>query len=189
MKVVGISGLILEQTSAVPAAAARETIECAFRGFQKTGFVVLTGHGLTPEAVNRQFDLANMFLSVSEETKHRYHAKIHEEGSWAGYKPQGFFKRKDGTYDTTEFHDFYPDTVVEDLQPPESWSYLKEIRAFYKVIPRRQFKSQGSAYLQTGGAPGNIQTKDLFRGAMYHPPTEEDRAKANQLWLPSHTDR
>ncbi|KAG6843843.1 hypothetical protein H0H93_016908, partial [Arthromyces matolae] len=35
----------------------------------------------------------------------------------------------------------------------------------------------------------DIQTRDLLRQALYHPPTEEDRAKSNGLWLRAHTDR
>ena len=65
--------------------AARIAINRAFEGFQETGFIVIYGHGLSPETIARQFDLGNMYLSVNEEIKHHFHANI-SEGSWAGYK-------------------------------------------------------------------------------------------------------
>ena len=113
---IDISSLI--QDPAATSTAARTAINRTLQGFQETGFIVITGHGLTPEAIARQFDLGNMYLSVNEEVKLQYHANI-SEGSWAGYKvsssppllyvlimiakqPQGYFKRSNGTRDTTE---------------------------------------------------------------------------------------
>jgi hypothetical protein len=80
---IDISSLI--QDPAATSTAAHTAINRALQGFQETGFIVITGHGLTPEAIARQFDLGNMYLSVNEEVKHQYHANI-SEGSWAGYK-------------------------------------------------------------------------------------------------------
>ena len=80
---IDISSLIPD--SAATSTAARTAIKRAFQGFRDTGFIVITGHGLSPEAIARQFDLANMYLSVNEEVKGQFHAKICE-GSWAGYK-------------------------------------------------------------------------------------------------------
>ncbi|KDR81232.1 hypothetical protein GALMADRAFT_136260 [Galerina marginata CBS 339.88] len=128
LTVVDISNLINDPTST--STLSRSMINRAFQGFQDAGFIVLTGHGLSPEAISRQFDLGNMYLSVPEEVKHQFHAKI-SEGSWAGYKPQGYFKRINGARDTTEFHDFYPETLTDDLQPSLSWPYLGEIKNFY----------------------------------------------------------
>jgi isopenicillin N synthase-like dioxygenase len=83
LAVVDISTFIADPTTTSP--AAHIVIDRAFQGFQETGFIVLTGHGLSPEAIARQFDLGKMFLGVSEEVKHEFHANICE-GSWAGYK-------------------------------------------------------------------------------------------------------
>ena len=80
---IDISSLIRDP--AATSTAARIATNRAFQGFQETGFIVITGHGLTPEAIARQFDLGNMYLSVNEEVKHQFHANI-SEGSWAGYK-------------------------------------------------------------------------------------------------------
>ena len=80
---IDISCLIPD--SAATSTAARIKINRAFEGFQETGFIVITGHGLSPETIARQFDLGNMYLSVNEKVKHQFHANI-SEGSWAGYK-------------------------------------------------------------------------------------------------------
>ena len=80
---IDISSLIPDP--AATSTAARTAVNRAFQGLQETGFIVITGHGLSPEAIARQFDLGNMYLSVNEDVKHQFHAKI-SEGSWAGYK-------------------------------------------------------------------------------------------------------
>jgi isopenicillin N synthase-like dioxygenase len=80
---IDISSLIPDP--AATSTAARTAVNHAFQGFQETGFIVITGHGLSPEAIARQFDLGNTYLSVNEEVKHQFHANI-SEGSWAGYK-------------------------------------------------------------------------------------------------------
>ncbi|KAF5378501.1 hypothetical protein D9615_007173 [Tricholomella constricta] len=224
LEVVDISSLIADPLTT--STAARDTIDRAFRSLQETGFVILTGHGFSSEALGRQFDLGNMFLEVSEEVKHQYHAKIWEEGSWAGYKPLGFYNRKNGARDTIESHDFYPYTVVNELQPPVSWPYLDEIRSFYKVnlgdasksstfkpsyvcskptlfycaqycqlsredlgFPQIEYFSFWQLHHRACEKADEIQTRDLFRAVKYHPPSEEDRLRSEQLWLPPHTDR
>ena len=51
------------------------------------GIVYVIGHGLSEDAIQRQYDLGSVFFDgVSDEEKHQYIAKIKEEGSWAGYK-------------------------------------------------------------------------------------------------------
>ncbi|KAF8884587.1 hypothetical protein CPB84DRAFT_1789100 [Gymnopilus junonius] len=201
LTVIDISSLIANPD--LMSATAQHTIDEAIRAFQETGFIVITGHGLTPETISRQFDLAYMWLSVSEKVKHEFHTKI-SEGSWAGYKPQGYYKRSNCARDTTESHDFYPKTVIKDLQPAVFWPYLDEIREFYNYThfvllhTLLLIISQGlgmdrdsfwNMHRRKDGPQDIIHTRDLFRGAMYHPPSEEDRSKMKKLWLPVHTDR
>ena len=73
---IDISCLIPDPTAT--STAARIAINRAFEGFQETGFIVIYGHGLSPETIARQFDLGNMYLSVNEEIKHHFHANISE---------------------------------------------------------------------------------------------------------------
>ena len=80
---IDISSLIPDPTAT--STAARTAINRAFQGFKETGFIVITGHGLSREAIARQFDLGNMYLSVNEDVKHQFLSNI-SEGSWAGYK-------------------------------------------------------------------------------------------------------
>jgi isopenicillin N synthase-like dioxygenase len=120
LEVVDISCFINEPSfPSVNSQIRRDIVDRAFAGFKDVGFIVLTGHGLDAEMISRQFDIGKMFFdAVTEEEKHNYHAKIAEEGSWAGYKariylppwvvlptlrqPLGYHKRPNGTRDSTE---------------------------------------------------------------------------------------
>jgi hypothetical protein len=57
------------------------------KALRSTGFVAFKGHGLSSQEIQRQFDLGRMLNEdVGEEEKRQLHARIKEEGSWAGYK-------------------------------------------------------------------------------------------------------
>lgn len=59
----------------------------AMDAFRSVGFIALKGHGVSPEDFQHHFDLGKMFIDeVSNEEKHKLHARIAQEGSWAGYK-------------------------------------------------------------------------------------------------------
>ncbi|KAJ8076627.1 hypothetical protein PM082_001050 [Marasmius tenuissimus] len=69
------------------ARAQEKLIERARDAFRSVGFVAMHGHGLNAQDIQHQFDLARLLnVDVSEEEKRRLHARIAEEGSWAGYK-------------------------------------------------------------------------------------------------------
>ena len=70
-----------------------EMVRRAFKAFRETGFLAVTGHGLSKEEFHLQFDLGRLLLDdVSEEEKQALHAKV-PEGSWAGYKVWAPFRR------------------------------------------------------------------------------------------------
>ncbi|GJE93548.1 clavaminate synthase-like protein [Phanerochaete sordida] len=91
------------------------------------GMVYVVGHGLDAEDIQRQFDVGSTFFDrVTEQDKAKYAAKISEEGSWAGYKPKGYY----GPWDCDENWSFYPETLLRPDMPPYPRFYLHEYREF-----------------------------------------------------------
>jgi len=210
LEVLDVSSLVSDpsQLSSSEFICASGIVDRAFAGFKATGFVVLQGHGLDANTIARHFAIGQMFFNqVTEDEKRQHHARIAEEGSWAGYKVQGYFKRPGGSSDSTEWHDFYPDTVVEAQQPKKSWPYLDEITAFYVYnhftllrivmailseglsLPPDSLWNLHHRQHNSTSQIAHIETKDLFRAGLYHPPPEESREKNKYLWLQQHTDR
>ncbi|KDQ32608.1 hypothetical protein PLEOSDRAFT_1098607 [Pleurotus ostreatus PC15] len=193
----------------------KELITRAFEAFRTVGFVAIKGHGLSHDDIRHQFNIGKLLnYGVSEEEKRRLHAQIWE-GSWAGYKPQGYYNRPDGAFDYVEHYDLYPWTALRSRMPNIGQPLLKDIRQFIEhnhfVILRKilailslglgleidtlwKIHHRGGV-LDKGlliDAPADHvkwqHTKDHLRYAMYHPPTEEDRIKRKYLWVPGHTD-
>ncbi|KAF9050258.1 hypothetical protein BJ165DRAFT_994366 [Panaeolus papilionaceus] len=217
LEVVDISQLdLLSLDNPRAVAAYGATIRGAFRGLQKTGFIVLQGHGLSSEQLRHQFALGKLLnRGVPEEEKESLHAAIHE-GSWAGYKTQGYFKRPDGSFDTTENYDLYPFTAIESRLPQIAKPYLGNIRQFiefnhYHLLPRvlaiislglglehdtlwKLHHRSGSYEVDDAlrGATKDVvdwaHTKDHLRYVIYNPIREEDREKKKHLRLAGHTD-
>ncbi|PPQ79070.1 hypothetical protein CVT24_012731 [Panaeolus cyanescens] len=218
LEVVDISQINLESLTSTTSTllSHAEAIDKAMRGLKKTGFIVVKGFGLTSEEISHQFALGKFLnSSVPEEEKKTLHAAINE-GSWAGYKTQGYYKRPDGGYDTTEHYDLYPYTALESRLPQIAKQYLPNIRQFiehnhYHILPRLlaiislglglehdalwKLHHRGGSYEADhplSGAPKDnvdwVHTKDHLRYIIYHPVREEDREKKKYLSLPGHTD-
>ncbi|KAL0072503.1 hypothetical protein AAF712_000266 [Marasmius tenuissimus] len=135
------------------ARAQEKLIERARDAFRSVGFVAMHGHGLNAQDIQHQFDLARLLnVDVSEEEKRRLHARIAEEGSWAGYKPCGYYNRPDGSYDNIEVcililrksnnlvdtndpkhYDLYPFTALKSRLPEVAQPFLDDIRQFMEV--------------------------------------------------------
>ncbi|EKM51199.1 uncharacterized protein PHACADRAFT_263216 [Phanerochaete carnosa HHB-10118-sp] len=106
-----------------------DTVARALRAFGSggLGMVHVTGHGVGAEEIQRQFDVGSVFFDrVADEEKGRYVAKISEEGSWAGYKPRGYY----GPQDCDENFNFYPETLVHSCIPPVARQFLHDYRRF-----------------------------------------------------------
>ncbi|THV01967.1 Clavaminate synthase-like protein [Dendrothele bispora CBS 962.96] len=111
-------------------AVQKDLVAQTLKAFNTTGFIALKGHGLTSEDIQHQFALGKLLMEdVGEEEKHRLLANI-KEGSWAGYKPQGYHQRPDGSYDCVEHYDFYPYTARESNLPELAKPYTKDFRGF-----------------------------------------------------------
>ncbi|KAF5371670.1 hypothetical protein D9758_003536 [Tetrapyrgos nigripes] len=217
LEVIDLSlfSLVSGDAATAQAEAQKELIKRTLNAFNTTGFIALKGHGFTHEELEEQWALGKLlFENVSEEEKHRLLANI-KEGSWAGYKPQGYHKRPDGSFDCVEHYDFYPNTMLERNLPEVAKPYVKDFRKFlehqhyvvfrkllavlslgmeldqdflWKLHHRGTDMNDGA--LQ-GGPDEEINWKhgkDDLRYVMYHPPPEEDREKKKNLWVSGHTD-
>ncbi|KAJ7915179.1 hypothetical protein B0H13DRAFT_2000692 [Mycena leptocephala] len=192
-----------------------DIVSRAFRALREVGFLAIKGHGLRSEDFHHQFDLGKMLIEdVAEDNKHDLHAKIWE-GSWAGYKPTGYYRRPDGGADTIEHFDAYPFTMRVSHLPDVGKRFVSDFRSFIKYnhyfllrrvlailslgmglpedalwdLHHRGGTSDDGA-LDTGDNDEIVwnHSKDHLRYAMYHPPPEEDREKKKHLWIPGHTD-
>ncbi|THV01971.1 Clavaminate synthase-like protein [Dendrothele bispora CBS 962.96] len=195
-------------------AVQKDLVAQTLKAFNTTGFIALKGHGLTSEDIQHQFALGKLLMEdVGEEEKHRLLANI-KEGSWAGYKPQGYHQYSNGSYDCVEHYDFYPYTARESNLPELAKPYTKDFQGFIEhqhyVVLRKllgvlslglgldkdylwNLHHRGSANdgALKVGPDEEIDwkhSKDNLRYVMYHPPAEEDRAKKNHLWVSGHTD-
>ncbi|KAJ7675657.1 hypothetical protein DFH06DRAFT_1317817 [Mycena polygramma] len=191
-----------------------DLVKRAFKALREVGFLAIKGHGLCSQDFHHQFDLARMLIEdVGENEKHRLHAKVWE-GSWAGYKPTGYYRRPDGGADTIEHFDNYPFTARASNMPDVGKPYVSDIRSFFKYnhyfLLRRVLailsmgmglaqdalwdlhhrKGSDDAALDVDDNDEVVwnHSKEHLRYAMYHPLLEEDRERKHHLVIPGHTD-
>lgn len=65
------------------------------------GFLFVTGTGLSNDQLRRALGIAQHLLSIPEEDKKPYAAKL-DQGSFAGYKLKGIWKKDGGVPDNLE---------------------------------------------------------------------------------------
>ncbi|KAL0571098.1 hypothetical protein V5O48_010865 [Marasmius crinis-equi] len=194
----------------------KRLIERTYTALQTVGFVAMKGHGLESRDIQHQFNIGRLLnYDVSEEEKHRLHASIAAEGSWAGYKPRSYYDRPDGAKDNIEHYDLYPFTALKSRLPEAGQPFLNDIRRFmernhYDILRRLlavislglglerealwNLHHQGG-HRNDGALRGNPDeeikwqhSKDHLRYALYHPYPEEDRQKSKGLVIRGHTD-
>ncbi|KAF8805899.1 Clavaminate synthase-like protein [Phlegmacium glaucopus] len=191
-----------------------DIITRTMKALANVGFIVIKGHGLSDKQIHHQFSLGKLLAAVPESEKHALHASI-KEGSWAGYKPRGYYTRPSDAFDTLEHYDLYPFTALESNLPHAAKPYLSDFRQFiehnhyivlrkvlgiislglglevdtlWKLHHRGGHANDGAL---RGGLDDKIEwkhTKDHLRYAMYHPLAEGDREKSKHLMIPGHTD-
>ncbi|KAJ7686813.1 hypothetical protein B0H17DRAFT_1136677 [Mycena rosella] len=121
-----------------------DIISRAFRALREVGFLAIKGHGLRSEDFHHQFDLRRMLIEdVAEDNKHDLHAKI-SEGSWAGYKPTGYYRRPDGGADTIEHFDAYPFTMRTSRLPDAGKRYVSD---FLSSCPSSRYPQYNHYFL------------------------------------------
>ncbi|KAF9256727.1 Clavaminate synthase-like protein [Marasmius fiardii PR-910] len=181
---------------------------------QSVGFIAMKGHGLTSGDIQRQFDIGRLLnYDVPEEEKYLLHAQIAQEGSWAGYKPRGYYRRPDGAKDNLQHYDLYPFTAVKSRLPEAAQPYLADIRKFIKhnhyAILRKLLAiislglgleretlwhlhhcDENECDIEESPEEQISwwHSKDHLRYAMYYPPSAEDCKKREGLTIPGHTD-
>ncbi|EIN12314.1 Clavaminate synthase-like protein [Punctularia strigosozonata HHB-11173 SS5] len=170
--------------------------------FTRDGFIYATGHGLNPETIQRQFSIAQYaFDGVSEEDKTKYAAKILEEGDFTGYKPRGHWQLK-GVRDQIEHFSLGAQAILnpdarERVFPPALRPLVDEIAEFNKYNHDHIYRKILSVLSLVLKLPPTYlwnlakdpeQQFDLFRYALYHPPSPEEDSKTAGVRLQGHTD-
>ncbi|CDO74705.1 hypothetical protein BN946_scf184847.g13 [Trametes cinnabarina] len=165
----------------------------------RDGFIYATNHGLSSEQIQRQFSIAQFaFDGVSEEDKSKYRAKILETGDFTGYKPRGHWKLK-GVRDQIEHFSLQSHAFQnrEEIFPPALLPLVDEIEEFNRYNHDHIFRKILSVLSLVLKLPSNYlwnlaskeeERFDLFRYALYHPPSPEEDAKTDGVRLQGHTD-
>ncbi|KAJ7675640.1 hypothetical protein DFH06DRAFT_1122468 [Mycena polygramma] len=154
-----------------------DLVKRAFKALREVGFLAINGHGLCSQDFHHQFDLARMLIEdVGENEKHRLHAEVWE-GSWAGYKPTGYYRRPDGGADTIEHFDNYPFTARASNMPDAGKPYVSDIRSFFKAslgqdalwdLHHRKGSDDAALDVDDNDEVAWNHSKEHLRYAMYH---------------------
>ncbi|KAI0369051.1 Clavaminate synthase-like protein [Pilatotrama ljubarskyi] len=178
-----------------------EVVKTIGDAFARDGFIYATNHGLSSEQILRQFSIAQYaFDGVSEEDKARYRAKILEEGDFTGYKPRGHWKLK-GVRDQIEHFSLggqsYAPERREKIFPPALLPLVDEIEEFTNYNHDHIFRKiltvlslvlkLPPTYLWNL-ASNKEERFDLFRYALYHPPSPDEDKQTDGVRLQGHTD-
>lgn len=91
------------------------------------GFFYVTGHGLSNEAVRRQYAIAQEFFDLPLEEKNKYLANT-AAGDFRGYKPQATSNDNDERYNIPKFTPEH-----ERPHPSLIWNHYEEIKKFSLV--------------------------------------------------------
>ncbi|EIN12439.1 Clavaminate synthase-like protein [Punctularia strigosozonata HHB-11173 SS5] len=194
LQTLDLSTVTGDEYEQVPA----DVVKTIGEALSQDGFIYVTNHGLRPDEVQRQFDLAQYaFDGVSEADKAKYAAKISETGDYTGYKPRGHWKLR-GVPDQIEHlglgdRAFRPGER-ENVFPPALLPFADEIAAFRRYNHIHIFRKILTVLSLVLKLPPtylwNLANEEsgLFRYALYHPPPQEDDVKTDGVRLQGHSD-
>ncbi|KAI0703871.1 Clavaminate synthase-like protein [Cerioporus squamosus] len=163
-----------------------------------TGFLYVVNHGMTQAQTDRIFDIGDVaFSHVSEEEKKQHAAKIAEDGSKIGYKPRQLWTIDNGVRDQHEQYALHRSIFGQQRHPQALQPFLPEVRAFaehnhYNILyPTLQMLALGmelpeDAFVKLHGFDAAGETH--ARWIKYHPRTQEEELKTNNVWVKGHTD-
>jgi len=161
------------------------------------GFFKVINHGLSQEQTDRMFDIANVPMAqVSQEDKIRYDGKMHETGSYTGYKPRQYWHIDNGVRDQIEHYNMNKDLNRKE-HPNALRPYLPELQEFIKynhfniLHPLLRLFALGMGIKEDTFIPLHDfdAVGDTFlRFMKYYPRTDDDEQKSKNVWLKGHTD-
>ncbi|KAG7440383.1 Clavaminate synthase-like protein [Guyanagaster necrorhizus] len=164
---------------------------------QTHGFLYVVGHGLSPIANQRIFDIADLpFSNVSDDKKRHYDAAIQQTGSYQGYKLRKYWHVDNGVQDEVEMYNIHRD-ITKRPHPEALRPYLVEIEKFARhnhlnvLHPILRLLALGlglqeDAFVNIHGYSSVSET--YVRFMKYYPHSDEDEEKTKSVWLKGHTD-
>lgn len=191
------------------AAVRARLVAATKKALTQDGFLFITGTGVTNERLERTLAIAQHVMSIPREEKEPYAAKL-AEGSFAGYKLRGIWKRDGGAPDNLEVcvnamkaHEQHYNLETESFatnapHPPAIQPYLPELRAFaehtYKYVVYRILKlislvlELPEDYLWGLHDHSEPIGAACLRLMGYYPRSAEDEAVTKGVWNKGHTD-
>ncbi|KAI0041193.1 Clavaminate synthase-like protein [Auriscalpium vulgare] len=174
-----------------------EQVRLARDATHKQGFFYVVNHGMDQANVDRMFDIASTaFEEVDAEEKLRYEARIKQTGTYLGYKLQQYWHIANGVRDRIEHYNI-PRDVNEREHPNAVRPFLPEIQKFIEFT-HRDILNEVQKLLSLGlELPENVlpdlhpydETNHSFwRFMLYHPRTQEEEEKTNNVWMKGHAD-
>ncbi|WWC72411.1 uncharacterized protein I206_106373 [Kwoniella pini CBS 10737] len=175
-------------------------IAAAKKALTVDGFLFVTGTGVSNESLERNLAIAQYAINgISYEDKLPFAAKL-EEGSYAGYKLRGIWKRDGGVPDNIEHYNLESSSFENPSQnhPEKLLPLIPEIRSFaehtYFYVVYRILKLVSLAlelpedYLwelhDHNGTLGHACQR--FMG--YFPRNQQDEKATEGIWSKGHTD-
>uniref|UniRef100_A0A0W0F2V2 Non-haem dioxygenase N-terminal domain-containing protein n=2 Tax=Moniliophthora roreri TaxID=221103 RepID=A0A0W0F2V2_MONRR len=167
------------------------------------GFLYVINHGYTPsqacrsdDSTERIFDIADVpFTQVSENEKKVYDARAHETGFLDGYKLRQYWHIEGGVRDQLEQYNINKNVSRRD-HPEAIRPFLPEVEAFSRhnhfnvVQPILRLLATGlglseNTFVDMHDFLSNGESH--VRLMKYHPRSEDDEIKSQNLWLKGHT--
>lgn len=178
-----------------------ELVERVGHAFNTDGFIYATNHGLSTEAVKRQFSIGQYaFHGVTEQRQQEFAGDIVQTGSFEGYKRPGHWKIA-GVGDQISQLNLVSRTFEQEGRtlPPELQALWPEMEWFgryvHGVIARKIFNLLSLALKLPVETLWNLHKdaltskgSELFRYASYRPPPKEDDEALGNVRLAGHAD-
>ncbi|KAF8331907.1 uncharacterized protein EI90DRAFT_3145503 [Cantharellus anzutake] len=171
-----------------------ELVHILLKALREHGFFYVINHGISPETIQSQFDLAQAtFDSVPQEEKKKYEAQPAETGSFRGYKIKDAGLNQAEWYNL-DLHDIYPPESHPSILRP----HLKEVEEFLKTVHHTVLKRVTALislalelpeqFLWTQFDREAEPERDCLKYTMYHPMTSAVSKSCDGIFLQGHTD-
>ncbi|KAI0341626.1 Clavaminate synthase-like protein [Trametopsis cervina] len=187
---------IIDLAKASTAEGRAELAPLARDAMRNIGFFYVVNHGLSQAEVDRVFDIADLpFSQTSDSEKQEYSERVLETGSYQGYKARQYWHLDGGVYDQIEGYTINRD-VYKKQHPPALRPFLPELSEFTKhnhsiVHTLLRLLAVGlelpeDTFVDKHNWAADGETNVRFM--KYHPRSQEEEDKSNQVWLKGHTD-
>ncbi|CAH2354539.1 putative 2-oxoglutarate-dependent dioxygenase FG08081 [[Candida] railenensis] len=179
----------------------KELVQELGEAVKKDGFWAAVGTGISEEEINDQFKLGSKFFSDYELDDKSRQLVNFEEGNYFGYKPKDI-KTVFGTdvKDNVETLNIAKFTKAGDYDEYFKQNYIHDYREQLELVSRRSWEVARKLLILFAlilELDENYfvlkhlydePSDDHLRYMKYHPRSEEDDAKVDNIWARGHTD-